>query len=73
MATDGREVLVDEKQREAERQALRNVRKVVDQMQAEVDQAKERDRAAAFVFVLMLIVALIFAIPLFIVPMLVGS
>jgi uncharacterized membrane protein YqjE len=41
----GREVLVDEEQREAERAALRNVRGLLDRIEAEEEKGRKLQRA----------------------------
>jgi hypothetical protein len=68
MTQNGREVLTDEKQRDAERQALRSARKLVDRLEAEVQSQDERDRGFAFVLILLAIVVLVIAVPFVVIP-----
>lgn len=64
MSAEGREILVDEQQREAERAALRNVRGLLDRIEAEERKGRKLQRAVLAAAAVLLLVGALFFVQL---------
>ena len=65
MSEDDRRILVDEKQHATEREALRNVRGLLDRIQEEEEKGRKLQRAVFIVVGVLLVVGALFFLQLF--------
>lgn len=65
MSEEARKILVDEKQQATEREALRNVRGLLDRIQEEEEKGRKLQRAVFIVVGVLLVVGALFFLQLF--------